>query len=975
MLALGAGFASATASAATFVVDSTVDGTDAVPGDGICATADSACTLRAAVMEANATAGADFIDLRSIDDPLNPIVLDIDGVDETYELTPGGAVACAAVIAADASQGDLDITDDVTIQGAGPGLTVIRWDEQSVTDPNVGDRIFHVQAPTGVTVNLVSIRDLMVTYGSVGIPNDTSVENPYNCEVTGEVGSLRATQFRRFGGGIAVGPGAAVVIFEETAHGGGGTGGSHRPPDVGGDEGEETGGVTAVELEGVAVVNNVSGSDAGGVISVAETTISKSAFSGNVSYANGGALYLDSPTTVSDTLIGASATDWPYVTVDGVPAGVPADLLVANVGENGGGIFATGSHTSYIESSAINGNEAIGGGAIAGRALVTLNLTNTTVSANTAEDVGGGITTNGTVNLRNATVTDNASASDAEGGGAGLNSFGDGTYIFVNTILSNNTVGAEAAVRDANCGCTGGESACPPGRMVSTGNNLTDEPVEADTCQLTLGTDVHADPLLEPLANNGGLTETQALVKDSGSPAIDGGDNTRCPNNDQRGVLRPDDGDLNGSYLCDIGAFELFIPRSDLHINNVTAPNEVDKGDQFDVVVEVHNDDANVTAPGVTLEAALDPAAGISIADAQWTDDTGTLPAQACTVDGPTATVTCDFGDLANTEIRVVTIAMTADAQGAYSLTSTVATTDPDIDLVPGNNTVVSQIAVIGNSDIQLTGGPVAANVDLGDDATFNFTVTNLGEDPATNVRFGLLLPPGVSLVSASSDAGPDCSESAGEVVCPIGAMMVDGTAAVEVLVTASDAGLASFDASAAADQNDPDLANNSVASDVAFVANADLGVTVTSSVDAVRAKKDFSVTIQVTNNGPQDATDVVATSTLPSSVSFVSATGCSIASGTLLCTAANLASGASESFTVNLTAVAKGETTITVAASADQQDPVSTNDTDSVTFTIKSSGGGGGCAYNPGGPIDLTLPGLLLVSLLALFRRQRAGG
>jgi hypothetical protein len=63
------------------------------------------------------------------------------------------------------------------------------------------------------------------------------------------------------------------------------------------------------------------------------------------------------------------------------------------------------------------------------------------------------------------------------------------------------------------------------------------------------------DPLLGPLANNGGPTQTHALL--AGSPAIDKGDNTGAPATDQRGVARPRDGDGNGSLLVDIGAFEL----------------------------------------------------------------------------------------------------------------------------------------------------------------------------------------------------------------------------------------------------------------------------------------------------------------------------------------------------------------------------------------------------------------------------------
>src|SRR5438874_17299 len=82
------------AEAATFTVDSTTDKADANPGNAKCSTGGilPKCTLRAAIMEANAHAGADTIVLKG---------------GETYTLTvPGGTQGDAA--------GDLNVTDDLT---------------------------------------------------------------------------------------------------------------------------------------------------------------------------------------------------------------------------------------------------------------------------------------------------------------------------------------------------------------------------------------------------------------------------------------------------------------------------------------------------------------------------------------------------------------------------------------------------------------------------------------------------------------------------------------------------------------------------------------------------------------------------------------------------------------------------------------------------------------------------------------------
>ncbi len=65
-------------------------------------------------------------------------------------------------------------------------------------------------------------------------------------------------------------------------------------------------------------------------------------------------------------------------------------------------------------------------------------------------------------------------------------------------------------------------------------------------------------PVYRTLSNNGGPTQTHALV--SGSPAIDGVGNCPSPAIDQRGVPRPQDGDNDVLALCDIGAFELRAP-------------------------------------------------------------------------------------------------------------------------------------------------------------------------------------------------------------------------------------------------------------------------------------------------------------------------------------------------------------------------------------------------------------------------------
>ncbi|MEZ5543034.1 MAG: choice-of-anchor Q domain-containing protein, partial [Pseudomonadota bacterium] len=458
----------------------------------------------------------------------------------------------------------------VTITGAGTDQTLIEWAAAVPdSDPLTGDRIFHVQIAAGASANIASvvIQDLAVRNGEVGlIPtaasgtgdldpvNDT---NAYDIEVVNSTaGSIAIWQFRRMGGAIALGAGYAVVLYEETTHGAGGApvgGGGQGGPFPGGKPGEEAGfTIDNVTLNRVAVVGSWSGADGGGVYSAVPSTIATSIVSGNTSNANGGGIYNDAVMSMTDTTVGKL-----------FDAAAPAELTQPNTAENGGGLFDTGSHTTTIAGSAINGNSAIGGGAIAGRAGITIDMDNSTVSGNSATDVGGGITTNGTVNLRNVTVMDNVATTDAPGGGAGLNAFGPGVFNIVNTVLQNNRkVPLPPALPElVNCGCSGG-GACAAGIMVSAGSNLED----GDTCDLdvaTLQDQINADALLGVLQDNGGLTETHAIG--SGSPVIDAGDDAVCltlvglyGDVDQRGTGFPRRTDGNGDRVtaCDIGAVE-----------------------------------------------------------------------------------------------------------------------------------------------------------------------------------------------------------------------------------------------------------------------------------------------------------------------------------------------------------------------------------------------------------------------------------
>ena len=125
---VGFGVASTPARAeAIFDVDTTADTVDTSPGDDICADSGGQCSLRAAIMEANALVGDDVIIV-----PAGTYTLTIAGSGEDLGAT-----------------GDLDITDKVTLIGAGADITII--------DGNGTDRVFDIAYGVTAVFNYVTI--------------------------------------------------------------------------------------------------------------------------------------------------------------------------------------------------------------------------------------------------------------------------------------------------------------------------------------------------------------------------------------------------------------------------------------------------------------------------------------------------------------------------------------------------------------------------------------------------------------------------------------------------------------------------------------------------------------------------------------------------------------------------------------------------------------------------------------------------
>ena len=259
-----------------------------------------------------------------------------------------------------------------------------------------------------------------------------------------------------------------------------------------------------------------------------------------------------------------------------ITGGKPSSVEDNLYSYNGGGVYNHGDLT--LEKVAVKGNNTIsdyGGGGIWSKGG-TLNLTDSTVSGNSAGVVGGVLQESGTATITNTTISGNKAAK--YGGGVlaydsvinvrnstissnKSNSLGGGilTAGAASTVLVKNTIVAGNSL--VNCGDIGQFG----GVIFSQGNNISSD----ESCPFTkTGDKQNTNPLLGLLQDNGGPTDTHALLP--GSPAVDAANNAACPQRDQRGVARKD-GDKNGTVTCDIGAFE----RNDLtppKVNTTTPP-------------------------------------------------------------------------------------------------------------------------------------------------------------------------------------------------------------------------------------------------------------------------------------------------------------------------------------------------------------------------------------------------------------------
>jgi len=383
-----------------------------------------------------------------------------------------------------------------------------------------------------------------------------------------------------------------------------------------------------VTITNLTVRGGNAGEAGGGIRNFGTLSLNNVTLTANSSGINGGGLFNRGTLTLTNS------------TVSGNTAGA-----------DGGGIYNGSGSTLTLTASTLSGNSANStsrnGGGLFNASGATATLTNVTVSGNSANSGGGGVyNSGGTATLTNVTLADNAAA------------LGGGLFNAAGTATLTNTVVA---------GSTGGNCS---GAIASLGNNLD----SGGTCAFAGAGDLsNQNPLLGPLANNGGATQTRALS--AGSPAIDAGGNAACPASDQRGVARPFP--VGGS--CDIGAFE-FRPPVDLAIANTDGEECADENDVLSYSITVTNKSTE-DATGVTVTDTLP--GGVTFLSAA-------PGAGSCSFSN--GTLTCNLGTLAAGASVGITLRVQADEVQKVSNTATASLNELDTNLADNTATDETRI-------------------------------------------------------------------------------------------------------------------------------------------------------------------------------------------------------------------------------------------------------------------------------------------
>jgi hypothetical protein len=498
-------------------------------------------SLRQAILNANANAGADTI---------------------AFAPNVSGTIVLTGSLPA--------IADTLTING--PGTSIL-----AVSGANAYG-VFLVNASTVVTITSLTIRDGHAAAGGGISSAGALVLN--NTKIFSNTADYGGGVFQSGSGRVDII--SSLIVFNHSGYQGGGL-------YINGD----------VALTDTLVLTNTASADGGGLTDWAgRTDLTGGTFAGNSAGGNGGGVNVNNSLSISGTQFisntaanGGGVLQWNTgytvavinarfernhsvsnggsLYVSGSTALTNTQVLSSTAGSNGGGVYVSAGRAALsgvqVFSNTASGGEGGGVYVNAGSPLI---VTDSSVSSNTAFNGGGIVNEGSTLTLTNSTLSGNWATSSSYGGGA-IAQWGGSSSA---TIITNSTIVSNTAAAVGHSGIYLRAGKLNIGSSIVAHNGVTNN-VQIDIgtfnslgynltnsgpgTPFTATTDLtNTNPLLGPLQDNGGSSWTHALL--ASSPAID-----RIPTSvngcgtsittDQRGYLRP----IPVGGKCDIGAYEV----------------------------------------------------------------------------------------------------------------------------------------------------------------------------------------------------------------------------------------------------------------------------------------------------------------------------------------------------------------------------------------------------------------------------------
>jgi uncharacterized repeat protein (TIGR01451 family) len=315
-------------------------------------------------------------------------------------------------------------------------------------------------------------------------------------------------------------------------------------------------------------------------------------------------------------------------------------------------------------------------------------------------------------------------------------------------------------------------------------------------------------------------------------------------------------------------------------------------------------------------------------------------PMGVCIADSPF--VGCSLGSMAAGSSATVVLVVIPTIPGVASFEARVSAGEPDP--ISSNNTAIEYTGIgsplLPDLSVSVvdTPDPVVVNQQL----TYNITVRNNGFGEANGFELSATLQPSVM---ATTNNGFICSiNSDGNPVCRSTGVRLprNAEASYTLVVTPTAAGMIANTVNLTLSQTDTNPADNSVTVNTLVSApapTADIAVVVSDSPDPVAVNQSLTYTTRITNNGLATATNIVATLTLPSSLTVQSPlVFCSLLNGSRVCQLSapfSLPNGQSQVFTLAVTPTAAATVTVTGNVNATETDPNTTNNSDDETTEI----------------------------------------